>query len=135
VNRFWGGVGGICGGLAVAAGAFGAHGLKNAVSPEALTIFETAARYHMYHALAIVAVALLAYSRPSRAASLAGWCFLIGTALFSGSLYAMALSDMAWRFLGMVTPLGGILLIAGWVLIAVAAKTGSSDPHGPDASA
>lgn len=130
MNRFWGRVGGACGGLAVVAGAFGAHGLRNAVGPEALTVFETAARYHMYHALAIVAVALLAHARPSRVARLAGWCFLAGTLLFSGSLYAMALSDLAWRFLGAVTPLGGMFLIAGWVFIAVAATNSSGDQKG-----
>lgn len=135
MNRFWGCVGGISGGFAVAAGAFGAHGLKSAVSPQALAVFETAARYHMYHAVAIIAVFLVACARPSRVAPLAGWCFLLGTILFSGSLYAMALSDMAWRFLGAVTPFGGLFMIAGWILFAVAATGAPATSGRRDTSA
>ncbi len=128
MNRFWGCTGGIFGALAVAGGAFGAHGLKKIVGPDALTIFETAARYHMYHSLAILAVALLAHAKPSRTSRVAGWCFLVGTLLFSGSLYAMALSDMAWRFLGAVTPIGGVFMIAGWISLAIAAAKSSNNP-------
>ncbi len=135
MNKHWGCVGGIFGALAVAAGAFGAHGLKEIVGPDALTIFETAARYHMYHSFAILAVGLIAYARPSRSAHIAGWCFLFGTVMFSGSLYAMALSDMAWRFLGPVTPIGGVLMIAGWILLAVAATKCPRKPSEQTASA
>ena len=107
--------------IAVAAGAFGAHGLRNIVGAEALTIYETAVRYHMYHALALLAVAALAAARPSRAATASGWCLVLGTLIFSGTLYAMALGNMRWRWLGAITPIGGLLFLAGWLLLAVAA--------------
>jgi len=131
VNRTWGIAGGICGAIAVGAGAFGAHGLKTAISPEALTIFETAARYNMYHALAIVAAAIVAERSTSRAPRLAGLLFLIGIILFSGSLYAMALSDMKWRFLGAITPFGGLSMIIGWILLGVAAAARPSTNSAP----
>ena len=134
MNRTWGIVGGVSGAAAVAAGAFGAHGLKSMVGAEALTIFETAARNHMYHTLAIVAVAVLVHAHPSRAARLAGPFFLICIAIFSGSLYAMALSDMRWRFLGAATPFGGVCMIVGWIQLAVGAAKGSSQRRSPDAS-
>lgn len=103
---------------AVAAGAFGAHGLRSRVTAELLAVFETAARYQMYHALALFAVAWLAGRSPvpSLPAELAGWLFVIGTLVFSGSLYAMALTGHRW--LGAITPLGGIAFLAGWVCLA-----------------
>jgi uncharacterized membrane protein YgdD (TMEM256/DUF423 family) len=107
--------------IAVAAGAFGAHGLKNAVGAEALAIYETAVRYQMYHALALLAVAALAAARPGRTVAISGWCLLLGTIVFSGTLYAMALGNMRWRWLGAITPIGGALFLAGWMLMAVAA--------------
>jgi uncharacterized membrane protein YgdD (TMEM256/DUF423 family) len=111
--------------FAVAAGAFGAHGLKSRVSPEALVTFETGARYHMYHALALFAVAWLASRSGASASSLrlatfGGWSFQLGIVLFSGSLYALALSGV--RSLGMVTPLGGLAFLAGWILVALSAS-------------
>ena len=103
--------------VAVAAGAFGAHALKTRLGTDLLAVFETAARYQMYHALALIAVAW-AMSRwatpPLRAA---GWLFLAGTILFSGSLYLLALTGA--RGLGAVTPFGGVCFLAGWLLLAV----------------
>lgn len=101
--------------LAVAAGAFAAHGLRERLAERALEIFETGARYHMYHALAMIFAGLLA----ARGASTAGWMFQAGIVLFSGSLYALALSDV--KVLGAITPLGGLAFIAGWVWLAWAA--------------
>lgn len=109
--------------VSVALGAFGAHGLKERVSAELLQTWETAARYQATHALATLAAAWLLSQWPSaRAAGLAGWCFLGGTLLFSGSLYALVLSGQRW--LGAVTPFGGLLFMAGWALLAWAGWRG-----------
>ena len=102
--------------LAVAAGAFGAHALRDTLSQESLTIFETAARYQMYHALALLAVAGVAKRWPGSATQTAGWLFATGSVVFSGSLYLLALTDARW--LGAVTPLGGLTLLAGWLALA-----------------
>ena len=104
------------GGLAVALGAFGAHGLKGRVDADLLQIYETAARYQMYHALALLAVGVAARLFPSTAVQAAGWCFVLGIALFSGSLYTMTFTGLRW--LGAVTPLGGLAFMAGWALLA-----------------
>jgi uncharacterized membrane protein YgdD (TMEM256/DUF423 family) len=101
---------------AVAAGAFGAHGLRARVAPEMLAVFETAARYQMYHALALLAVAWLAGERRSRAVGASGVAFVLGTLLFSGSLYLLALTGARW--LGAVTPLGGAAFLIGWLCLA-----------------
>jgi uncharacterized membrane protein YgdD (TMEM256/DUF423 family) len=108
--------------LAVAAGAFGAHGLKARISPEMLVTFETGARYHMYHSLALFAVAWLATRGPDGAklAAIGGWSFQLGIVLFSGSLYAYALSGV--RSLAMITPVGGLAFLVGWILVAIAAS-------------
>jgi uncharacterized membrane protein YgdD (TMEM256/DUF423 family) len=112
-------LGSILSALAVAFGAFGAHGLKAVVSTEMLANFETGARYHFYHALAMFAVAFVASRFPNaNLANIAGWLFLIGVALFSGSLYAMTLTGQRW--LGAITPIGGVAFIAGWVCLALA---------------
>lgn len=112
-------LGALFAGLAVAAGAFGAHALKGRLSPEDLAIFETAARYQMYHALALLALAGVADRWPGALLVWAGWLFIAGIALFSGSLYALALSGI--RLLGAVTPLGGLCFLAGWTCVALAA--------------
>jgi uncharacterized membrane protein YgdD (TMEM256/DUF423 family) len=112
-------IGAILGGLGVAAGAFGAHGLRTLVSAEDLVIFETGVRYHLIHALAILAAAWAAGRFPGRAAAVAGWLFVAGIVVFSGTLYAMTLGAPRW--LGAVTPLGGVSLIAGWACLAVSA--------------
>ena len=103
--------------VAVACGAFAAHGLKARVAPDMLAVFETGARYQMYHALAIVLCAALAGSLPG--ARTAGWLFQAGIVVFSGSLYALALTDV--KVLGAITPLGGLAFIAGWIWLAVSA--------------
>jgi uncharacterized membrane protein YgdD (TMEM256/DUF423 family) len=104
--------------IAVAAGAFAAHGLRGRLEPRALEIFETGARYQMYHALAIVLCAILAQGGLSGART-AGWLFQGGIVVFSGSLYALALTDV--KILGAITPLGGLAFLAGWVWLAVTA--------------
>lgn len=105
--------------LAVAAGAFGAHALEGRLEPDAIEVFETAARYHAYHALALVALAALAARWPDPWWGLAGGLFVAGILVFSGSLYALALSGVRW--LGAITPIGGLAMLAGWLAAAVAA--------------
>jgi uncharacterized membrane protein YgdD (TMEM256/DUF423 family) len=112
----------VSGAISVAAGAFGAHGLKARLTPDLLAIFETGARYQMFHALALVAAAWAAERFPGAAATAAGWLFLAGTVVFSGSLYALALTGI--RTLGAITPLGGVAFIAGWLALAWAAARG-----------
>jgi uncharacterized membrane protein YgdD (TMEM256/DUF423 family) len=109
--------------LGVGLGAFGAHTLKDRLTPEMLAIFETGAHYQLIHALALVAVGLAAAHWPAARFNPAGWAFLIGILLFSGSLYVLAISGV--RVLGAVTPFGGVAFISGWILFALAAwKTG-----------
>jgi uncharacterized membrane protein YgdD (TMEM256/DUF423 family) len=103
-------------GLAVAAGAFGAHFLKGILDPPMLTAFETAARYQMYHALGLCIVSWAIERYPHRRFATVGWLFTAGILLFSGSLYGLSLAG--WRWLGLVTPLGGAAFIAGWALFA-----------------
>ncbi len=118
--RMWWILGAVNGFLAVALGAFGAHGLKTRLEANAtLDVFETASRYHMYHALALLAVGWLASRAATSLTTAAGWCFLGGTVLFSGSLYVLALTG--FKKLGMITPFGGALFLAAWVLVALAA--------------
>ena len=105
--------------VAVAAGAFGAHALRARLSPEMLAVFEVGARYQMYHALALLAVAWAASRWPGAAAPAAGWLFVAGTVLFCGSLYLLALTGARW--LGAITPLGGAAFLAGWLCLAWAA--------------
>jgi uncharacterized membrane protein YgdD (TMEM256/DUF423 family) len=102
--------------LAVAFGAFGAHSLKAIITPDMLTVFETGVRYQMYHALALLAVEWSAYRYPQASFHKAGWLFVAGILLFSGSLYVLALSGVRW--LGAITPLGGVCLLAGWAVFA-----------------
>jgi uncharacterized membrane protein YgdD (TMEM256/DUF423 family) len=108
--------------IAVAAGAFGAHALRARLAPDLLTAFETGARYQMYHALALFAVAWAVNHWPGVPVRAAGWLFIGGTLLFSGSLYLLALTGTRW--LGAVTPLGGLLLLAGWTALVVAFAKG-----------
>lgn len=107
-------VGAILAGVGVTFGAFGAHALEARVTAERLVTFETAVRYQMLHALAILAAALLGGER----AALAGLLFVLGIALFSGSLYLLVLTGVRW--LGAITPLGGVAFIAGWGVLALA---------------
>jgi len=108
--------------LGVAAGAFGAHALRARLAPEMLTVFETGVRYHLIHALALLSVAWAAARWPGHATHAAGWLFLAGILLFSGSLYALSLSGI--RALGVITPLGGAAFIAGWLALAWAVWRG-----------
>ncbi len=112
-------IGALFGGLAVAAGAFGAHALRSRLEPRDLEIFETAARYQMYHALALLAAAWL-MDRGIQQAGHAAWGFTLGTLVFSGSLYLMVFTGQRW--LGAVTPIGGVLMIGGWVALLMAAR-------------
>jgi uncharacterized membrane protein YgdD (TMEM256/DUF423 family) len=100
--------------ISVAAGAFGAHALRERLAPDMLAVFETGARYQMYHALALLAVAGAVARWPGPAGA-AGWLFVAGTVLFSGSLYLLALTGLRW--LGAITPLGGLAFIAGWAAL------------------
>ena len=123
MSRIFLAIAAIFGGLSVAAGAFATHALKERLSERSLEIFETGARYQMYHALALVLVALLIrisgeqFSQPALIA--AGWNFIIGILIFSGSLYALSLTGI--KTIGAITPLGGAAFIAGWGALAIAA--------------
>jgi uncharacterized membrane protein YgdD (TMEM256/DUF423 family) len=128
---FWLRIGAIWGFLAIAMGAFGAHGLQerfhslgelpNGLAAERLQAnFQTAAQYHMYCAMAILAVGLLAATgRTGTSLQLAGWLFLLGSVVFSGSLYILSTTGLKW--LGAITPIGGVAMMAGWLALAVAA--------------
>jgi uncharacterized membrane protein YgdD (TMEM256/DUF423 family) len=102
--------------LGVAAGALGAHTLRARVTPEMLAVFDTGVRYQLVHALALIGVAWATTRWPGAATNVAGWLFFGGTVLFSGSLYALALSGAL--FLGALTPFGGLALIGGWLVLA-----------------
>ena len=122
MDRLFFAFGALSAGMAVAAGAFGAHSLRTRVEPRLLDVFETAARYQMYHALALLAVAW-AYTRwPGALVVSSGWLFVAGTLLFSGSLYLMTFTGIRW--LGAVTPFGGVCWIVAWALLALAVRRG-----------
>ena len=112
-------IGALMGGVGVAIGAFGAHGLRGRLSPDMLAVFETGVRYHMYHALGIILVAVVMGRMSGWLIQTAGWCFVAGIVLFSGSLYALALSGVT--VLGAITPIGGVAFLAGWACLAFAA--------------
>ena len=112
-------IGALFGALGVVFGAFGAHALRARLEPRDLEIFETAVRYQMYHAFALMAAAWL-LSRNQPQAGYAAWSFVIGVAIFSGSLYLMVATGQRW--LGAITPIGGVAMIAGWCLLALAAS-------------
>lgn len=104
--------------LAVALGAFGAHALKNVLTEDLKAIYETGVRYQAYHSLALFLVAWLAREQPSKAVNAAGWCFFIGIYFFSGSLYALSFTGV--RKFGAVTPIGGLMFLAGWACLLLA---------------
>ncbi|NJN49333.1 MAG: DUF423 domain-containing protein [Alkalinema sp. RL_2_19] len=107
-------------GLAVALGAFASHGLKARLDPHALEIFETGARYQMYHALALLLIGILISrtTAPANLLNFSGIAFIVGIFIFSGSLYALSLSGM--KILGAITPIGGAAFLAGWICLAIA---------------
>jgi uncharacterized membrane protein YgdD (TMEM256/DUF423 family) len=115
MDRLWLLLGAAYGFIAVALGAFGAHALKQKLSAEMLAVWRTAVEYQFYHALALLLLGLLARQMPAVSFNVAGACFSAGVLLFSGSLYALALSDI--RMLGAVTPLGGLLFLTGWIFL------------------
>ena len=108
--------------LAVAAGAFGAHALRARLAPDMLAVFETGARYQMYHALALFAVAWATHHWPGSPVRVAGWLFIGGTVLFCGSLYLLSLTGTRW--LGAITPFGGLLFLCGWASLAIGVARG-----------
>ena len=116
--KFWTIFGALSGFVSVAMGAFGAHALAEKLDEKMLAAFKTGAQYQMYHSLALIAVGLWARSHPGNSTSIVGWSFVFGTILFSGSLYAMALTDI--KVLGAITPLGGLSFMVGWIAFAVA---------------
>lgn len=118
MNRLFFALGSILACLGVAAGAFGAHALRSRLAPDRLQTFDLAVRYQLYHAFALLAAAWAGGRWPGRTVEAAGWVFLGGVVVFSGSLYLLAITDR--RRWGAVTPIGGIALIAGWILLAVA---------------
>lgn len=118
-RTFWT-LGCVFGFMAVAAGAFGAHALRARLGAEMLAVWETAARYQMYHALALLAVAMGASRWPAGGWGAAGWLFTAGIVVFCGSLYLLAFTGTRW--LGAITPIGGVCFLAGWVMLALAAR-------------
>jgi uncharacterized membrane protein YgdD (TMEM256/DUF423 family) len=122
-DRLFFAVGALSALLAVAAGAFGAHALRERLTADMLAVFEVGARYHMYHALGLLAAAWAVSRWPGSLATAAGWLFVAGTVVFSGSLYLLALTGQRW--LGAVTPLGGLAFILGWAALAWAALRGA----------
>lgn len=109
-------VGASLAGLAVLLGAFGAHGLKSKVSPEDLLIFETGVRYHIYHALGLMIIGMIGFHISPDILQVPAYLFSAGILIFSGSLYMLVLTNTRW--LGAITPLGGLCFIAGWILLA-----------------
>ena len=122
VDRTFFVIGAVFGALGVAAGAFGAHALKARLVPEMLAVFETGVRYQLVHALGLLAVGWAAGRWTSCAVQAAGWLFVVGVCLFSGSLYVLCLTGI--RGFGAITPIGGVAFIAGWLLLAWGAWRG-----------
>ena len=124
MERFLFAAGAVAALLAVALGAFGAHALRDRLTSDLLAVFETGVRYHFYHSLALFAAAYAAARWPEGAAAIAGWLFIAGIVLFSGSLYLLAVTGTRW--LGAITPLGGLAFIAGWAALAWTAWTATT---------
>jgi uncharacterized membrane protein YgdD (TMEM256/DUF423 family) len=122
VDKVFFAIGSLSGFLGVALGAFGAHALKGRLDAELLVVFETGVRYQMVHALALLAVGWAHTRWPGTVLTTGGWLFVVGTVLFSGSLYALSLTGVRW--LGAITPIGGLAFLAGWLCLAWAACRG-----------
>jgi uncharacterized membrane protein YgdD (TMEM256/DUF423 family) len=116
LSKQWVMIGAMSGFFGVVLGAFGAHALKNILSEKAFSIYQVAVHYHLVHALALIGLGLWAAQNPGVDTQLAGWAFTFGIAVFSGSLYALAVTEL--RFLGAVTPLGGVAFLVGWIAFA-----------------
>jgi uncharacterized membrane protein YgdD (TMEM256/DUF423 family) len=108
--------------LGVVAGAFGAHALRSKLTPDLFDVFQTGVKYHLIHAIGLLAVAWAVQRWGGGMVNAAGWMFVVGTVLFSGSLYALSLSGV--RALGAITPIGGVAFVAGWVLLGITALQG-----------
>ena len=115
MNNRWLSISAFFGFLGVAMGAFGAHGLKNTLTPDLLVIFETGSRYCLIHAVVLLAVSILHQIQPSSLTNKAGWFFSIGILIFSGTLWTLAITNTRW--LGAITPVGGLCLLVGWSLL------------------
>ena len=115
MDRFFFTCGAIAAFIGVALGAFGAHTLKNRLSPDMLNIFEVGVRYHMYHALGLLAVAWAISRWPENNLNAAGWAFIVGIIIFSGSLYILSIFGIRW--LGAITPIGGLAFLIGWAIL------------------
>ena len=115
MDRFFFSAGAIAAFIAVALGAFGAHSLRSKLTPEMLNIFEVGVRYQMYHALGLMAVAWAMARWPEANLAGAGWSFIVGIIIFSGSLYLLSTIDIRW--LGAITPIGGLAFLAGWAIL------------------
>jgi uncharacterized membrane protein YgdD (TMEM256/DUF423 family) len=122
VDRVFFALGAVLAAVGVAAGAFGAHALRGRLTPDLINVFETGVRYQLIHALGLLAVAWATTRWPGHAVNAAGWLLLVGTVVFSGSLYALSLSGI--RALGAITPLGGVAFIVGWMALAWAVWRG-----------
>lgn len=108
----------VFGALAVIIGAFGAHGLKERMSADLMTVYQTGVQYHFYHVLALLVVGLIALQTPpSSWLNISGWAFVVGIVIFSGSLYLLAISGIRW--LGAITPIGGVAFIVGWIALLI----------------
>ena len=122
MGKSWVFIGAVFGGLGVMIGAFGAHALKDSLTERALEVYKTASLYQFVHALALILLGIWASSQTTQGGTLAttaGWLFTVGILLFSGSLYALAITDI--KILGAITPFGGLSFIAGWICFAIAA--------------
>ena len=115
----WFAAGAVMCGLGVLLGAFGAHGLRGRVTPEMLAVFETGVRYHLVHGLALLAVAWATTRWPNTWISASGGLFVAGIVVFSGSLYLLSITGVRW--LGAITPIGGLCFVAGWLILALSA--------------
>jgi len=115
--KIWIVTGVVLAGLAVGLGAFGAHGLKSRLSPDLLMTFETAVKYHFFHALGLIIVGILGFHFNADVLYVPAWLFVSGIVLFSGSLYWMSISGQTW--VGIITPFGGVAFILGWLLLGL----------------
>ncbi len=122
-------VGALMGFVGVGLGAFGAHALKGQLEPDMLAVFETGVRYQMYHALALLVTAALMARGKGRSVLVAGWSFIAGILLFSGSLYALALTGVTG--LGVITPVGGVAFLIGWAALAAGVRTSPARSSAP----